>query len=261
MYKKKGFPEKGDFVICTVSRLLPHSVFVALDEYKDKEGMIHTSEIARRLVRTMRTYFKIGRGLVCKVLDVDPARNTINLSLRRVGASQERAKVKEFKNEKKAHDILEIFAKNQKMTIDQLYTKAGDKILDEYGLLYPIFIDIAREGDIILTEIGVDKKIASKLTELIENRIVIPKAVLHGSFQLSSQEPNGIEIVKKVLNKAKDIAKKTESELNITYISAPKYKFKLTSEDYKIAEDVLKQINDTIEKEISAKGVFNLRRK
>jgi len=261
MYKKPGFPEKNELVICTVSRLLPHSVFVDLTEYENKEGMIHTSEIARRLVRTMRTYFKIGRQLVCKVIDVDAEKNTISLSLRQVGASKERAKINEFKNEKKAHDILEIFAKNQKISIDEVYKKVGNKILDEYGLIYPAFIEISKEGDKPLIEIDVDKKIASKLAELIKNRIVIPKAIIQGNIKISSQEANGIEIIKNSIKKAEDIAKKSDSKLEIKYIGAPKYKFKLTSKDYKKAEEALKEIASVIEKEITKKGEFTLSRK
>ena len=32
-YKKKDFPENDEIVMCTVKRILPHSVFVDLDEY------------------------------------------------------------------------------------------------------------------------------------------------------------------------------------------------------------------------------------
>ncbi len=90
MYQKKGYPEKDDFVICTVKNLLPSSVIVDLDEYENKEGMIHVSEITRKWVRNLRTYMKVGTKCVCKVMNVYEERNEINLSVSRVGAAQHR---------------------------------------------------------------------------------------------------------------------------------------------------------------------------
>src|SRR3989344_1878368 len=56
-YKKTKSPEIGDIVICTVKKVLPHSVFVDLDEY-GKEAMIHISEIAPGRIRNIRDYVK-----------------------------------------------------------------------------------------------------------------------------------------------------------------------------------------------------------
>ena len=47
-YKKKGFPNEGDIVLCKVTKILPHSVFAELLEYTNKEGMIHISEISSK---------------------------------------------------------------------------------------------------------------------------------------------------------------------------------------------------------------------
>ena len=35
-YKKQGIPENGEVVICTVKKILFHSVFVDIDEYRGK---------------------------------------------------------------------------------------------------------------------------------------------------------------------------------------------------------------------------------
>ena len=43
-YKKKGLPEENELIICTVKKILFHSIFVTLDEYENLEGMIHISQ-------------------------------------------------------------------------------------------------------------------------------------------------------------------------------------------------------------------------
>jgi len=244
MYKRKGFPEKGDFVICTIKRVLPHSAFVDLDEYENKEGMIHVSEMPRKWVRNMKTYLKIGKKLVCKVMDVEPEKNFINLSVRRVGASQNRTKLSEWNNEKKAHDILEVFAKQNKKTIKTIYNEIGNKLLDKYGLLYPVFLEVASSGSKTLIDAGVKKDLAEKLTELIQKRIVIPKAEIEGILTMSSAASNGLEIIKTAIAKAKGLAKKEKVGFEIKYLGAPKYKFKIIADDFKTAERILSKLEE-----------------
>jgi len=248
MYKKQGYPEVSDFVIVTIKRVEASSAFVGLDEYDNKEGMIHVSELSRRWIRNIRSYLPIGRKLVCKVMDVDKAKGHINLSVRRVGAAQERNKEKEWADEKKANDILEVFAKMNNITVKQIYEKIGSRILDEYGSLYPVFQDISKEGQKILDDLGVENKIGKKLTELIQKRIVPPIAKIAGKIIMSSTKSDGLEIIKKAIIEAGKISKKKKADFEISYVGAPEYKFAITGEDFKIAEDALKEISEYLEK-------------
>ena len=100
-YQKKGIPEENEIVICTVKKILPHGVFVGLDEYKDKEGLIHISEISPGRVRNIRDFVKEGKRIVCKILKINLERNHIDLSLRRVTQSQRINKNTSYKQEQK----------------------------------------------------------------------------------------------------------------------------------------------------------------
>ena len=81
-YKKSGMPEVGDIVMCTVKKVLFHSVFVELDEYHNKEGMMHISEIAPGRIRNIRDYVKEDKKIICKVLKIHTDKNHIELSLK-----------------------------------------------------------------------------------------------------------------------------------------------------------------------------------
>jgi len=63
LLKKEGFPERDEFVLCTVTNIQFHSVFVDLDEYV-KPGMIHISEISPGRIRNIRDFVKEGKKVV-----------------------------------------------------------------------------------------------------------------------------------------------------------------------------------------------------
>src|SRR3990172_10182004 len=139
MYAKKNLPEKDGLVICTIREATPSSVFATLDEFEKAEGMIHVSEIARKQVRAMKVYLKPGTKLVCKVMSIDTGKRYAELSIRRVGEGQRRTKLQQWRNEKIANDILEVFAKQSGLTTKQAYDKVGYPIIEKYGGLYPAF--------------------------------------------------------------------------------------------------------------------------
>jgi translation initiation factor 2 subunit 1 len=256
MYKKPGVPEKDEFVICTVKDIHQHSIFLDLDEYDNKQGMLHTSEISRRLVRTLRVFFKPGRKLVCKVINVSGTH--ITLSLRRVGAGQERSKQKEWKNEKRADDLLQAFARQNKVSVKTAHEKIASKLLKKYGEMFPVFLEVAK-GDTSLLK-NIDSKYSKKLIDLIQKRIIIPKAEIKGTLILSSQAPDGVDIIKKAVKVAFDIAKKTKCDLEIKYIGAPKYKLVLRYSEPKGCERVLNTILLAMKKVIGKNGEVEFKR-
>ena len=114
MNKKKDYPEEADLVLCTVSKIYPHCVFVNIDDYSGKQGMIHISEVSPGRIRNIHDYVRMGKKVICKVLRVNLEKGHIDLSYRRVTESQRRNKVNELKQEQKAEKIVE------KVTEDEL---------------------------------------------------------------------------------------------------------------------------------------------
>ena len=255
MYRLKDLPKKDDLVICTIKEATPSSVFATLDEYDKVEGMIHVSEIARKFVRGMKTYLKAGGKVVCSVMSIDTVKRYAELSLRRVGEGQKRNKIKEWDSERKANDIMEVFAKQNGITTKEAYEKIGNKILAKTGLLFPTILDIAKQGAGKLDEFGIEKDIAKSFAELVEKRIILPKAEIIGTLTIATKAPNGIEIIKKIISEAQALAKKKKIDFEIKYLGAPKYKFKLIAEDFKQAEDLMKVLKDSMEKSAGTKDI------
>src|SRR5881296_1467662 len=129
------FPDVGDLVVATVTRVEDYGAYVKLDEYAGIEGLVHISEISTTWVRNIRDHARAGQKLVLKVLRVNPQRNQIDLSLRRVTGREKSEKMLEWKKERKADAILKSAAdKLQRSTDDAEDVKKI--LLDKFGGLY-----------------------------------------------------------------------------------------------------------------------------
>ena len=111
LHKREGFPEEDEIVMCTVTKIFPHSVFVNIDEF-GRTGVIHISEISPGRIRNIRDFVKQDKKIICKILRINKERGHIDLSLRRVNDAQRRNKSNEIKQEQLAEKILEFVAKN-----------------------------------------------------------------------------------------------------------------------------------------------------
>ena len=82
LYKKEGLPEENEIVICTIKKILPNSVFVDLDEYKNREGLIHISSIQHGSVqKDLDSMFTTGQVVPVKILHIDIERRRLGLGL------------------------------------------------------------------------------------------------------------------------------------------------------------------------------------
>lgn len=233
--KKTGYPEEEELVMCTVTGINPHSVFCRLDEYDNKSGMIHISEIAPGRIRNIKEHVQMGKKLVCKVLRINKERGHIDLSLRRVNESQKRNKLSEIKQEQLAEKITEYVAKELGKKPLDLYTTLTDK-LTNYDSLFSAFEAVSHD-DLDLAKV-VDKKIAAALTDAIKARIKPPEVTINGKLTLTSYAPNGVELVKQTLTNA------VKAGADVHYLGAGIYHIEVKAEDYKEAEKRLKKALD-----------------
>lgn len=235
-YKKQGRPEVGDIVICTVKKILYHSVFVTLDEYRSVEGMIHISEISPGRIRNLRDYVTEGKRLVCKILSIKG--NNIDLSLRRVNTTVRIKKSSEYKQENKAEKLLTQIGKEVGFDIRKIYEQIGFKAREKYGGLYPFLQDIVESGKKVIDEFNPDKKFGELLFKVVKEKIKPIEVNIGGTLDLKSYSENGIEDIKTILLEAE------KNKIKVGYLGAPKYKLDIVAKNYKIAEAALKKFLD-----------------
>jgi translation initiation factor 2 subunit 1 len=254
---KKGFPEEGEIVFCTVTKVQYHSVFASIDDYERKQGMIHISEISPGRIRNINDYVKEGKVVICKVLRINSERGHIDLSLRRVNENQRRAKVEERKQQVIAENILQSYVQLHKGDLKKLFLEVSKKALDSYPTLYSAFEDVVENGA-SLVDIGLDKKLASELEAIVKDRIKPKEVSISGDLTLESYEENGVDLISKIM----DGLMKLDEKLSVQFLGAGKFKLEIVAPEYKEAEGILENAITHLEKGVKKSGqtTFNFER-
>ena len=235
-------PEEGEIVMCTITKIHYHSVFAKLDEYENKQGLIHISEISPGRIRNISDYVQEGKKVVCKVLKVNFQKGHIDLSLRRVSNIQKRNKVEEIKQEQKSEKIIEYVAKHNEMSVKELNSIVAPKLLTKYPTLHSAFEDVSF-GTATLEDLGLDKKWAEPLTDLIKQRIKPPVVMISGEVTFISYSGQGVNVTKSVLTEANEMYE----DVKIRYSGGGRYSISVTKNEYKEAEQELKDVVEFIE--------------
>ncbi|MEK6886747.1 MAG: S1 RNA-binding domain-containing protein [Nanoarchaeota archaeon] len=232
LYQREGFPDEGEIVLCTVTKINPNSIFVHVDDY-DKGGMVHISEISPGRIRNIRDFVVENKIIVCKVLSVNKERGYIDLSLRRVNETLRRNKLEEIKQEQKAEKILELIAIKYKKDVKAFYHEISKPIIEEYGMVYHGFAQIAA-GKIKAEDLKIPKEYKKEIEEMIAKRFKVEQIPVGGILKLSTYADDGVEIIKKLL---KDIEKLKNAQ--VRYLGAGAYRINMESDDVKKDEKLL----------------------
>lgn len=252
--KAKEYPEEGEFVVATVKSIHPYGAFLKLDEYPGKEGFMHISEVASTWVKNIRDYVKEGQKIVAKVIRVDPSKGHIDLSLKRVNQQQRKAKLQEYKRAQKAENLLRMAAEKIGKDFETAWKEVWVPLEEEYGEVYAAFEDAAQNGmDVLRGLIG--DEWTEALRPIIEAYVEIPTVTIDAEFEITVPSPNGVEIIKEALIRARDRAnEEKEIEVKFSYQGAPRYRIDITAPDYYKAEEVLEDIAEEILRVIKEAG-------
>ncbi|HEB46911.1 MAG TPA: hypothetical protein ENI22_00385 [Candidatus Pacearchaeota archaeon] len=227
--------EVGDLILCTVDRIVGTNVFVRMTfQGKEIEGTIIFSEIAPGRIRNIRDYVVPKKQIACKVLRISGDR--IDLSFRRVTLKEKKELKEKAKQEKSYEKILErILGDKTKKVIEDI-TK-NERVYD--------FLQEAKTNSKELEKM-IGKKDSEKILEIL-NAQKKKKVVLRKEISLTTTKSDGIELIKNLLSRIKDV--------DIKYVSAGRYTIKKESEDIKKSDNELTAILSTMEKEAKKKGM------
>lgn len=253
----KEFPEEGELVVATVTNVRDYGAFVKLEEYPGKEGFVHVSEVTTGWVKYIRDHIREGQKIVGKVMRVNRDRNQVDISIKRVTDNQRRKKMQEWKNEMKARMLMEMLAKRLGKSTEECYREFGYRLMDIFGGIYPAFEAAVLEED-ALEEEGFEGSWVKEFKKIAEENITPPFVTISGTLEIRSEAPDGVEIVKKALKKAKE----SGDNIDVYYVGSPKYRIRVISEDYRTAEKMMKKAADAaIEYVTEAGGTGEFHRK
>lgn len=240
LYKREGWPEEDELVVCNVTSVQYNSVFCDLDEYPGKGGMIHISEVTAGRIRNIREYVQEGRKVVCKVLRIDKNKGHIDLSLRRVNERQRIEKNQALKQERKAENLLAHIAKEHDKKPEAFYEEVAPAILKRFDYIHEAFQAIV-EDDFSLEELGIPY--SKEIEELVKERIKPTEVQIEGRFTIETFAENGVNLVAKAISEAQSVAEPAE----IRYLGGGHYRIRVRAEEYKDAEKRLKSAIDLVQ--------------
>jgi translation initiation factor 2 subunit 1 len=246
--KRQGFPEDGEIVFCTVTKIQYHAITVQLDEYDGGSGLIPISEVSPGRIRNIRDFVEEGKKVVCKVIRVDPERGHVDLSLRRVNDSQKRGKTEAIKQEQKAEKIVEILAEKIKRPAIDVYKDISVEILKQYPWLYMAFEDVVEKG-LSLEKFGIKKELASELENVVKEKIKPKKVEIIEKISIKTYDENGLELIKNSFAKLKQL----DPNIDTSYLGGGNYRMLIVAKDYKKAENLLEEAKKLMSKQIDAK--------
>ncbi len=225
--------KEEDVTLCTVTKIEGTTVFVNTES--NESGTIVFSEIAAGRIRNIREYVTPNKKIVCKIMRI--TNGHLDLSLRRVTATEREQVLEDYKKEKSLLGMLKATTKSPEEILE--------KIKEEYEIQE--FLDEVKENPKTLEKF-VSKDEAEKLSKTFEEKQGKIKTVKR-AFKLSSNSPTGLLEIKEILSSK-------EESIKMTYLGSSKFEIASSAEDFKTAESNLEIELNKIQKAAKEKEVF-----
>ncbi len=252
--KKHDLPVENDLVMCTITKVFSHGAFAKLDEYQGRDGFIHISEVASTWIKNIRDFVKESQKTVAKVLNVDPVKGHIDLSIRRVSDAQRKNKIQDWKRAQKSEKLLEIAAKEIDKTLKHAYEEVGFALEEKYGEIYTALEEMVISGEEVFKDVNIPKEWREPLLKVVRENVVLPTVNITGYLDLRCLLPNGADVIKEALIFARDKIYGEDINVDIRFIKSPRFSVNVTAPEYKEAEEALKLCADTALEHIKKLG-------
>ncbi|WP_152040530.1 translation initiation factor IF-2 subunit alpha [Salinigranum salinum] len=251
--KYSGWPDKGELVVGKVDDIADFGVFVDLEEYEDKRGLAHISEVASGWIKNVRDHVREGQTVVAKVLDVNESSQQIDLSIKDVNEHQRKEKIQEWKNEQKADKWMTL-AFGEEVS-DEQYGAVANAILAEFDSLYDGFEAAAIHGAAALEDVDLSDDEVEAVVDVARENVSVPYVNVTGYVDLRCPTGDGVDDIREALQAAGGNGDVPEGiELEVTYVGSPEYRIKVRAPDYKTAESELETAVGRAREAIEAHG-------
>ncbi len=175
------------------------------------------------------------------MINVDPEKDIIDLSLRYVTEREKQLKMKDYKDRKKAYKIIELALTGTpyESEIERIFDLLDEKFENPYIGLE----EVRRKGKATLLKLGISDEIADILMKEIIERVKPSYASLVYEIKVESLDKDGVFKIKNYLRRCKEyLEKKGIKNIEITVISPPLYRVRILHENPKYVEQTFKKM-------------------
>lgn len=245
-----ALPEVNEIVVGRITRVLDYGAFVDLVEYEGITGFVHISQVATGWVKNIRGFVKEGQIRACQVTHIDHEKGQLELSLSKVSAGAQRAKIESYNYLKRSQKLLEVYAKEINATFDDVWNGIATPLLDHYDSLQQAFERISIDGESAMT--GVQPAYHDSFLKMLQKNLEVPEKSVRGVFALESRKPNGVEVIKNALLAGRKAAARAKVELYS--VGSGKYDVKVSTPDFKESEKILRSVSEAVLLAIKKEG-------
>ena len=251
MSEEAGWPELGEFLVCTITTVKQNGVYVELDGYPGREGFIFIGEVASGWVKNIRSIVREGQRVVAKALKVRRDKKSIELSIKSVSDERRRDTLQRWKNKQRASQLLRIVGERSDWD-DAKISEMNTELTETFGSLYVAFEETAIENNALANE-GFEGDWTTVFIEIaIEN--IIPEFVnIRAIADIQIHGSEGIEVIRKALTAVEACSSEPdEVEISSYYDGAPEYRIELKAPDWEVAESHWEKVEAAISEAITA---------
>jgi translation initiation factor 2 alpha subunit (eIF-2alpha) len=145
-----------------------------------------------------------------------------------------------------------VFGKNKKKSPDEIHEMLGDKIIETFGSLSTFYNAIREQGKEILEDLDVEKKLKKEFFEMVDAQIKKTRVTIKRVIEVTSHSGDGVSRIREVLQK---MPKMDNIDIEICYLSAPKYSITIKANNYKEGEIAFDDLSELLKENARKKEV------
>lgn len=227
MYEAK-YPSADDIIVVQVKTISDMGAYVSLLEYGGIEGMIMSSELTRRRIRSIHKLIRVGRQEVVAVVRVDQEKGYIDLSKRRVTPEDIPKAEEKFNKSKQVHSIMRHVAETCKVPLIQLYQEFGWDLYKKFGHAYDAFKIAVTNPEQVLASYTLREDVKASLLKNIKRRLTPQPIKIRADLEVTCFAYEGIDAIKDALRAGESLSLE-DMPIKIKLVAPPLYVMMTTS--------------------------------
>ncbi len=236
-----------------------NGAYVVLLEYENMEGLILSTEVTKKRVKLVNKFLKMGKKETMMVIRVDKDKRYIDLSKKKVLATDAIVSEKHFKKAKMVHNILKQVATKLECTLLELYEKFGWDLYDKYTHAFDAFRLIMNDPEQVFAHIDITDEQKKALIEAISRKMAPSAVKIRCDFELTCFTYEGIDAIREALLAAKKAVSDEQIPIAFKMIAPPLYKCECQTLEKVRGIQKLEEALEIIEKTIKEKkGTFKI---
>lgn len=256
------YPKVDDVVMVVVRRVADMGAYVQLMEYNGIEGLILSSELSKRRIRSIQKLVRVGKIEAVKVLRLDREKGFIDLSKKVVRPEEITGCEEHYSKSKAVQSVMRHLAMSTGKTLTEVCESVSWPLYKKYGHAYDAFqMAVKGEEDIFAEMPEITADVKEKLIENIKRKLTPQALRMRSRVEVCCYEYAGIDAVKAALLKGCE-ASTPDAEVKIRLIAPPQYAVITTCLEKQEGVKVLTKAMELIEEAILAeKGQFAIKAK